>query len=79
MTLGSKIEHNDFIGFEIQPNARLLWRLQERQSVWLAASRADLHIYFPASIIPGSRPEDLLSLISFKGNADFQSENLLAL
>jgi iron complex outermembrane recepter protein len=78
MTLGSKIEHNDFTGFEIQPDARLLWRLQERQSVWLAASRAvripsrsDLHIVFPAPIILRSRPEDPLILIRFKGNVDF--------
>jgi len=86
MTLGAKVEHNDFTDFEIQPNARLLWRLEERQSLWLAASRAvrtpsrsDLHVNFPASIIPGARPDDPPSLISFMGNVDFQSENLLAL
>ncbi len=86
LTLGSKIEHNDFTGFEIQPNARLLWRVHKRQSVWLAVSRAvrtpsrsDLHVEFPASAIPGPRPQDPLSLISFTGNPDFQSEDLWAL
>jgi iron complex outermembrane receptor protein len=27
LTLGSKFEHNNYTGFEIQPNARLLWLL----------------------------------------------------
>ena len=39
-TAGSKFEHNDFTGFEIQPSARLLWRPDQRNSVWGALSRA---------------------------------------
>lgn len=38
--VGSKIEHNDFTGFEAQPNARLLWSPNEHHSFWAAASRA---------------------------------------
>ena len=34
LTLGSKFEHNDFSGFDVQPNARLLLKLDKRQSVW---------------------------------------------
>jgi len=40
LTLGSKFEHNDFTGFEVQPTARLLWTPTKRQSVWAAVSRA---------------------------------------
>lgn len=40
LTLGSKLEHNDFTGFEVQPTARLLWTPTERQSIWAAVSRA---------------------------------------
>src|ERR1700720_1921873 len=40
LTFGSKFEHNDFPGFEVQPNARLLWTLTPNQSVWTAVSRA---------------------------------------
>src|SRR6202165_2341930 len=40
LTFGSKFEHNDFTGFEVQPNARLLWTLTPNQSVWTAVSRA---------------------------------------
>ncbi|HEX8949495.1 MAG TPA: TonB-dependent receptor [Dissulfurispiraceae bacterium] len=38
--LGTKLEHNDFTGFEIQPTARLLWTPTSRQSAWLSVSRA---------------------------------------
>ena len=40
LTLGTKLEHNDFTGWEVQPTARLLWTPTKRQSVWAAASRA---------------------------------------
>jgi iron complex outermembrane receptor protein len=40
LTLGSKFEHNDYTGFEYQPTARLLWTPTQRQSAWLAVSRA---------------------------------------
>ncbi|MDP2760332.1 MAG: TonB-dependent receptor [Sideroxyarcus sp.] len=37
---GAKFEHNDYTGREIQPNLRLRWKIDERQTVWTAASRA---------------------------------------
>ncbi len=40
LTLGTKLEHNTFTGFEVEPNARLLWNLSPKQSVWTAVSRA---------------------------------------
>ncbi|PYQ03842.1 MAG: TonB-dependent receptor [Acidobacteria bacterium] len=40
LTLGSKVEHNDFTGFEVQPTARMLWTPTTRQSFWAAISRA---------------------------------------
>ena len=39
-TLGTKIEHNDFTGFEVQPSARLMFKPTEKQTVWVAGSRA---------------------------------------
>lgn len=38
--LGTKLEHNDFTGVEIQPNARLIWTLNEQHTLWAAVSRA---------------------------------------
>ena len=40
LTLGSRFEHNDFTGFEAQPNIRLLWTPTAQDSLWAAASRA---------------------------------------
>lgn len=40
LIIGSKFEHNDYTGFEIQPNARLLWTPTLKQSLWLSVSRA---------------------------------------
>jgi iron complex outermembrane receptor protein len=40
LTLGSKFEHNDFTGLEIQPSARLAYHISEQSSIWAAASRA---------------------------------------
>ena len=40
LTLGSKFEYNDYIGFEVEPTVRLLARLGERSSAWGAVSRA---------------------------------------
>lgn len=40
LTLGSKLEKNDFTGTEIQPSARILFRPSTNQSIWAAVSKA---------------------------------------
>lgn len=40
LTLGTKIEHNAYTGFEYEPSARLAWTPTMRQTFWAAASRA---------------------------------------
>jgi iron complex outermembrane recepter protein len=40
LTFGAKFEHNEFSGFEIQPTARALWRIDARNALWGAVSRA---------------------------------------
>lgn len=40
LTLGTKLEHNDYTGWEIQPNVRVLWRIDPTQTLWAAVSRA---------------------------------------
>ncbi|UCF90633.1 MAG: TonB-dependent receptor [Desulfobacterales bacterium] len=87
LTVGSKFEHNDFTGFEIQPNARILWTPAENHSVWAAVSRAirtpsqgeeDARIIngvvLPDTLFPGS-PVAFVRLI---GSDDFESEELIA-
>lgn len=40
LTLGSKLEHNDFSGMEIQPSAKLSWLVDDSQTLWASVSRA---------------------------------------
>jgi iron complex outermembrane receptor protein len=40
VTLGTKLEHNDFSGSEIQPSARISWAITPEQTWWAAVSRA---------------------------------------
>jgi len=40
LTLGTKLEHNNYSGLEIQPNIRLLWTPHPHHAIWAAVSRA---------------------------------------
>jgi iron complex outermembrane receptor protein len=40
LTVGTKLEHNNFSGFEYEPSVRLLLTPTEHQSVWAAVTRA---------------------------------------
>jgi iron complex outermembrane recepter protein len=40
VTLGTKVEHNDYTGFEFQPSGRFSWRPSTEHSIWGAVSRA---------------------------------------
>lgn len=88
LTLGSKLEHNDFTGFEVEPNARLLWNLTKTQSVWTAVSRAvrtpaitEEGLQLNSGVIPPGgpgNPTPLPAVVAIMGNHNFQSEDLLA-
>jgi len=40
LTAGTKLEHNNFSGFDYQPSVRLLWMATPHQSFWTAVTRA---------------------------------------
>jgi iron complex outermembrane receptor protein len=76
LTLGAKLQHNNFSGFDIQPSARLLWALGEHQSLWVGISRA--------VTMPSDLDEDFFlqggaghTLIQVLGNKQFKSEDVL--
>lgn len=82
LTVGSKFEHNDLTGFEVQPNARLAWAMKDDQTVWGAVSRA---VRTPAR---GEHDVMLRQLVDplldpgipviVTGDDDFDSEELIA-
>ncbi|MFC1735783.1 TonB-dependent receptor plug domain-containing protein [Candidatus Hydrogenedentota bacterium] len=77
-TLGTKIEHNEYTGFEVQPSARLMWTPTERQSLWAAVSRA---VQTPSSSHHDMRINIVrfpLVLLSILGNDDVDAEDLIA-
>src|SRR5712691_6270850 len=74
VALGTKIEHNDYTGFEIQPSGRVSWTPSPSGTLWAAVSRAlrtpsriDRELFFP-----GQAPYFLA------GGPDFHSEEELA-
>src|SRR5438876_5456460 len=74
VALGTKIEHNDYTGFEIQPSGRVNWRLGPSGTLWAAVSRA---LRTPSRIdrelfVPGEPPYLLA------GGPGFHSEEELA-
>ncbi len=40
LTIGSKIEHNNYTGFEFEPSVRALWTQSPRRTFWAAVTRA---------------------------------------
>jgi iron complex outermembrane receptor protein len=74
-TLGTKLEHNDYTGFEVEPDARLSWSISSNQAVWAAISRAvrtpsrlDRDLTEPAPPYP----------LFFKGRPNYTSESVIA-
>ncbi len=79
LILGSKFDYNDYTNFELQPNARVLWHINDKHSIWAAISR---------TVRTPSRGEDSFNRIApaglplgfayVEGNHSYESENLNA-
>jgi len=59
LTVGTKLEHNDYTGFEFQPSGRLAWMPLPDQTIWGAVSRAvrspsriDTEVFVPTATPP---------------------------
>ncbi len=84
LTLGSKFEHNDYTGTEIQPSARLLWKAKPGHTLWSSISRA---VRTPSAVerrgnivgfvIPGLGPVPTL-VSTVEGSEDYDSEKMTA-
>lgn len=77
LTVGSKVEHNDYTGFEYEPNVRLQWQATDHQMFWGAISRAvrtpsryDRDLFQPSP--------NYLYVFHLTGNDTFESESVMA-
>jgi iron complex outermembrane receptor protein len=79
LTLGTKIEHNDFSGTEVQPSVRLAWNIGPRRIIWGAVSRAvRVPTRYERDVNAEATPPGANPAVRLLGNEDFDSEKLVA-
>jgi len=81
LTLGTKLEHNAYTGFEYEPSAQLVWSLTDRQTLWASASRAirqparaDFDIRADVALIPLDNGG--FGIVELTGNPNRKAERL---
>lgn len=81
VVLGGKLEDLDYTGLAFQPTLRTLWRMNERHTIWAAASRA---VRTPSRIELHARmttydpsPQGLV-VLRINGNESLRAEDLRA-
>jgi iron complex outermembrane receptor protein len=83
LTAGSKFEHNDYTGPEVQPTVRLAWAVTPRHHLWAAVSGAvrtpspsdrEVRVNLVSTVLPDGAP----LLVGFVGNPRLNSEKLWA-
>ncbi len=87
LTLATRVEDNTYTGFEWQPNARLLWKLNEQHKLWSSVSysvrtpsRTENNVNFVANVIPpfvAPNVSPLPVVVRYKGQDEYESESLL--
>ena len=82
-TVGMRLEHDPYTGFNLQPDFRVLWSPTEHQSIWAAISRpvrtpsrADIGDRFIVSAFPG--PGGLPTVVANYGNPALKNEDLVS-
>lgn len=75
---GAKLEYNDYSGFELQPTLRMLWAINEQNSLWSSLSyavrtpsRTDRNAQLTMDTVNDK-------LVTIQGNPNYQSEELAA-
>ena len=86
-SFGSKLEHNDYSGFEGQPSAHIMWAPENNHRIWAGVSRAvrtparsDQGLNYLSWIIPAysnQNPSQFPIAINYQGNRKFQAENVV--
>jgi iron complex outermembrane receptor protein len=76
LTLGAKLQQNNYTGFDILPSGRILWSLSDRQSLWAGITRS---VTTPSDIeedflLQAATPTLVVQLL---GDHQFKSEDVL--
>jgi iron complex outermembrane receptor protein len=82
-SIGTKLEHDYFNGFNMQPTARITWTPEDRDMLWAAVSgaqrtpsRGETGVRENETVAPG--PANLPLLVSVFGNPAQKNEHLIA-
>jgi iron complex outermembrane receptor protein len=87
---GTKLEHNDYTGFEVQPTGRLWWTPNRKHTVWASFSRAlrtpsrlnsevtYIGAYVDTGLAGGGPPSGVFVPVTLTGSQSLKSETLLA-
>ena len=86
LSVGARLEHNGYTGFDVEPSARVAWSVNSKYMVWSAVSgavrtpaRSDRDIRVNYEALPGSIATGYLPiLVSFFGNPNGKNERLTA-
>jgi iron complex outermembrane receptor protein len=86
LSVGARLEHNGYTGFDLEPSARLAWSVNSKNMFWSAVSgavrtpaRSDRDIRVNYYALPGSIATGYLPiLVSFFGNPNGKDEQLTA-
>jgi iron complex outermembrane recepter protein len=81
--VGTKIEHAQYTGFNVQPSGRLLWTPSKKQTIWTSVAvaqrtpdRADRGLDANVAAFPG--PGGVPAVLAILGSPSTESEHVLA-
>lgn len=81
LTVGSKVEHNDYTGFELEPSAQIVWTPTNQHAIWISAARAirqpsrvDAGVQYDMAVLPA--PGAPFAVVTTFGNPAIQAERL---
>jgi len=79
LSLGTKLEHNDYTGFGLEPSGRIAWTPNRRNTLWAAVSqaqrtpaRSDTGILVNLAALSG--PNNIPMLVGYTGNPNEKAE-----
>ncbi len=83
LTVGTKLEHQNGTGLEVQPTARIAWLPTGRQTVWAAVSRAartpsrlERAVHYDYAAFPDASGQ--LTVLGVRGDRELRTEHTIS-